>query len=171
LVCGGCVKKLAFKLLKHHSNLDLIRAFELAEKGVERVEAKRKVNVSASSRWKRVIYEGFNPDYGQSCTVGGYCYCIYSVAQRRCLGTDNSCSCSCPDALPNSHYVSDTCARVATCSSPPGCGCDCSCSGGCSYDCDEGYEWNGEECVEITAGQPYISRVQRVAGMSTWGGH
>jgi len=41
MACQSCVDKLARKLLAHHPRLDLIRAFELAERAVERVEARK----------------------------------------------------------------------------------------------------------------------------------
>jgi hypothetical protein len=38
MVCKRCVDNLARKLLAHHKKLDLIRAYELAERAIERVE-------------------------------------------------------------------------------------------------------------------------------------
>jgi hypothetical protein len=148
--CCSCVKDLAYKLLEHHKNLDLLRAFELAEKAVERVENREK------PQSPQILSGKGNPsDYTQLCVgncAGGACSCYtYTTSCTRsaqCYKT-NTCAggaCDCPDPLPNSHWVSDTCNCVAS-----GClcfdlvcigTCSCGCSGTCWYDCDEGYVWN-----------------------------
>lgn len=234
MVCGDCVVKLALRLVRHHKTLDLIRALELAEKGVERVEKRGKTVTKEEE--KRL---GFDPDYSQSCVSSGSCTCkgsvwaylewddfsTYIIVDDSCdnwsIGdtfflcqddgqetesrvitstapvivycelffttplvrswttaqnayarnsaacsvsaecrVDVSCACACPDPLPNSDYVSDTCSTKMT-----GCAClycddemtkhciggacTCGCAGLCYYDCVEGYEWNGEACVPI----------------------
>lgn len=155
MVCGSCVEKLARKLLEHHPKLDLIRAYELAEKAIVRVEVKEpEINIEASKKWGRVILKGYNPNYTQPCTIGGVGVCYFDG--EACDVLSNNCTCSCPAALPNSHKVSD-CSGVPTVKCtfhhPYGCTPSCTCpSGTCGYDCDTGYVWNGVSCVVPSAG-------------------
>lgn len=150
MTCGGCVDKLAFKLVKHHKHLGLIRAFELAEKAVERVEH-RKVGVGVVGK----------DDYTQDCvgaTHPDYCG-TQMCLPREPLGCTirSACSgtCDCPDPLENSHQVTDgcdcedCCPNYAIWNCPEG--CNCPCVGTCGYDCDDGYEWNPvtEQCEFI----------------------
>jgi len=150
--CCHCVSELAFKLLKHHKKLDLLRAFELADKAVQRVEAR-----TVSKEEEEQL--GFDPDYSQSCVLGGNCICLMGA----CVGHEDcyndSCTCTCPPPLPNSSYVSDTCV-----SSHSGCqcqivipplracfdyGCSCGCNGVCYYNCNPPYVWDAGlgQCV------------------------
>lgn len=157
MVCGDCVKKLAYKLVNNH-NVDLIRAFELAEKGVERVE-------------KRPIIGKGNPsDYTQPCEHGTPYQCTCTFFFGSCIGPSTTdCNCACPDPLANSHEVEDNCVEASgNCNSdPPTCSCYCSeCDGNnCGYDCDEGYTWNegSQECVPT--GPPPTGRVSRGDGL------
>ena len=144
MVCSPCTDRLAYKLLGHHKQLDLLRAFELAEKAIERVENRdNKVNVQTQ------IKSGNPTDYTQACVATGSCYCDFDepcVTNVDCqIG---NCGCTCPAPLPNSHLVSNTCI-----SSMSGCRCtahgctfgSCACrcaTGQCNYDCDSGYVWN-----------------------------
>lgn len=153
MVCGRCVDKVATRLVRNH-NIDWLFARERASKGLERAESVSRAEEQAL---------GFDPDYSQSCNATGSCRC-YSASQQCIDDADcyfaSSCGCACPDPLPNSHYVSDTCSGYKS-----GCecwwnayyhefrcvdfGCACGCPGSCYYDCDEGYEWDGEACVAV----------------------
>lgn len=143
--CGSCVDKLAVKLMSHHK-IDMIRAYELAEKGMERHETKTVTK-------EQIAALGFDPDYSGACTVGGSCACngslfpCYTVLDCQIL-TACTCTCAAPWIL-NSHYVSG-CSKAGT-----GCSCDtlnnlcrdgrtctCRCIGLCYYSCDAGYVWN-----------------------------
>ena len=148
--------KLALRLVMNH-RVNWIRALELAEKGVERVE--------------KHVKRGNPSDYTQSCTQGN---CVAAAdtctevfedcrTSRNCIG--GACgavsgSCTCPSPLANSHEVSgctQSCVVVGTCARCVGGMCIPSCAavtcaiGSCGYDCDEGYEWDGENCVSIVA--------------------
>jgi len=143
MVCGGCVQKLALKLLRHHKHLDWIRALELAEKGVERVE-KRKVKAGILGK----------DDYTQDCVGSNPPYCgIQTCRPREPLGclVASACTgtCNCPEPSdPNSHLVRDGCDCEDCClnynitNCPEG--CNCHCTGTCGYDCDIDYTWNAE---------------------------
>lgn len=148
--CGSCVDKLAKKLMSHHK-IDMIRAFEFAEKGVERVE-----NRDAQ------IFSGIgNPtDYSKVCSVGtcvaSEAACImsgeYCTIASDCVGGNCSVSgaCGCPAPLANSHQVSPctvgcsvtgTCAKCLAHMCFPTCLATCA-AGTCGYNCDTGYIWN-----------------------------
>jgi len=138
------------------------------------LEHLRRTNWKATIFWTfkmRVwtwIGKGWNPDYTQSCTVGGTCTCKSgtdcSTSDPGCV--TQTCSCSCPSALANSTYVSDSCdplyAGNCLCTgTPKKCAslrtCTCNCGGGaCSYNCDAGYTWNGVACVSAEKPQVYI---------------
>jgi len=141
--CGDCVDRLARKLVEHHK-IDLIRAYELAEKGIERFERQKPQET--------IIFSG-GSDYSQTCNnCGKYCDC-YKVetctlsTQCQEVETCSGLSC-CPNPLAHSHQVSNGCTDVTPayrCSCRTGvCGgsCDCSPHGVCTYDCDVGYVWN-----------------------------
>lgn len=160
-VCGSCVHTLALKLLSHNNKLDLIRAYELAEKGVERVEKRRQIKPGIRGR----------DDYTQDCvgsTPGYPQFCGTQMClPREPLGCTirSACSgtCDCPDPLENSHQVTDGCDCEDCCPNyeiwncPEG--CNCHCVGTCGYDCDEGYEWDGEACVPIAVpAKPLINK-------------
>lgn len=147
------------------------KARSMARKVVKRVEKRLKMslririrnflrrwifetNWRATLYWFRWIGKGFNPDYTQTCICIGYCYTgDVCIEDGDCRG----CGKSCPDPLPNSHFVNDNCVcgfyRIINCKCkiPRGCSegrVDCSVSAGsCRYDCDEGYYWNGTACV------------------------
>lgn len=157
MVCSDCIAKLAMRLVQNHTRLDLILAFELAEKALDRTEKrlsteklteKQKIRTVTNEEEKAL---GFDPDYSQDCIAGGTCICYCDMAEGLCYIQANLCSCSCPDPLPNSSYVSDTCYPAAMCGSCPRCPCTCTCTGLCYYDCDENYEWDPilEECVLV----------------------
>jgi hypothetical protein len=158
--CGTCVDKLAHKLVEHHK-IDLIRAYELAEKAVERVEGRAIVKV-----------ESGNPtDYTMSCIASGSCYCYSSTktcqSNLACLSTTQSCACSCPSPpIAHSHYVSNTCVssrshncacNLATGFCYAGRTCTCVCSGLCNYDCDSGYVWNPttQQCEPVAVAKKF----------------
>jgi len=166
MVCGGCVDKLAFKLMRHHK-IDMVRAYELAEKGVERAEHRTEVK-------PQIISLGNPSDYSQNCNnCGKMCDC-YKV-EICAVSTDcqdvytcSGLSC-CPNPLPHSHQVADNCTNVSP-SYACRCGrgncsgnCNCSPHGSCTYDCDEGYVWNGEACVEIG-----VEKVSHGDGLVFW---
>jgi hypothetical protein len=146
--CQSCVDKLAYKLVRNHPKLDLIRARELAEKAVGRVENR----VTSLPKRTVVIVNGVevDPDYSLACVK--ILDCKFNVAcavNSDCgCGEVGDCGCDCPAPLPNSHYVSDDCLIFycvcvkGVC--PP---TQTQCSGSCNYACDEGYTWNGSECV------------------------
>ena len=220
--CCSCIDTLAHKLIEHHK-IDLIRAYELAEKGVLRVENREtpqifsgkgnpsdyskscinptgtckcfgtrlnyltkdagaydtKITVDDASIWSSGdyfhIYGGGNDEYHQIWSIAGNVISmtdwllnnfpdthvsyikddIVCTSAGACYRTKACTSCSCPDPLPNSHYVSNTCGIAAS-----GCvclpynansrcygSCSCVCSGSCLFDCDDDYVWNGVECV------------------------
>lgn len=147
MACGSCVHTLALKLIAHHRNLDFIRAFELAEKAVERVEQRDRDPETRSLTEQEKAELPFDPDYTQACIIGG--------SQTSCIPDDpcdsvDTCSCSCPSpSKANSHYVSDTCAAQGLCRYAGGVctkrGCNCAASTStpyCYYACDTGYVWN-----------------------------
>jgi len=141
--------------------VDWIRALELAEKGVERVEQRR------GPQQPKIISGGGNPsDYSQQCNnCGKICGCY--LVEECSVSTDcqdvytcSGLSC-CPDPLPNSHQVANYCTDVLpgyACSCRRGvCSGACSCNGygTCTYDCDPPHVWDPilEECV-LPAKQP-----------------
>jgi hypothetical protein len=150
--CYSCVDKLAHKLMRRHK-IDMIIAYELAERGVERVE-------NRSIKTPTEIESGNPTDYTQAC-AGGSCAAssggctkigVYCLSNVTCVG--GSCavsgSCGCPAPLLNSHKVSEcsvVCAPTGTCAKctdnfcTPTCGINCA-SGTCGYDCDPPYIWN-----------------------------
>jgi len=150
--CGSCVDKLALKLVLHHK-IDLIRAYELAEKGVERVE----------NRVPAEIKSGNPTDYTLPCTQGT-CTGVDPTTTCTKIGLDctvssncvgGSCkvtgSCGCPAPVAHSTLISNctiTCAPIGTCAKclfltcVPTCTRSTCTNGTCGYDCDEGYVWN-----------------------------
>jgi hypothetical protein len=157
MTCTPCVASLAYRLMRNHK-IDMIRAFEIAEKGIQRHEANNPKPISFEGI-KPVTPEEketltFDPDYSQSCTVSGVATC-YVYADRHfcedqydCVKT-NTCACSCPAASkPHSHYVSDTCSVALSNSCICYIRCQnlgtilCGCAGLCYYTCDVGYVWN-----------------------------
>jgi len=180
MACGSCVEKLARRLIANHSRLDLIRAFELAEKAVERHEAHKPKSVefrgvrSIMKEEEEVL--GFDPDYSAACSSSGACSCygltIPCAENPDCLNPNNSCACSCPSPpKAHSHYVNNTC--VSTQAHNCACNrstmkcygskiCRCTCSGQCYYTCDEGYVWNPttQQC------EPSAARQARLLGDS-----
>lgn len=152
MACLSCVDKLAFKLMSHHK-IDMIRAYELAEKGIERAEDRVEVQPD------RIFSGTGNPgDYAKNCA--GTC------AQTACPNYDAGCgttadcrtdlpcgmgTCTCPAPLANSHQISNSCvcpaAGVGACLTCFNNVCtldhyQCVCGGTCVYDCDAGYVWN-----------------------------
>jgi len=144
LTCGDCVDKLARKLLAHHPQLDMIRAYELADKAIERYERTEPLKVELKS--------GNPTDYTQTCTKTGSPSC--KSTSTDCTSTADcrigigTCACACPAPLPNSHQETP-CSVVADYS----CLCNlilekcrygtcAGCVGTCGYECDAGYVWN-----------------------------
>ena len=135
-----------------HHKVDMFRAYELAEKGVERHE-------NADTLKGEQVKSGNPTDYTKACNTcpapsgdttcnsGALCTQLYTCRVHTCNPT------TCPSPLANSHLVSSTC----TCSRG-GCNCNalrgcrgkptypptCVTSGVCSYDCDDGYVWNSD---------------------------
>lgn len=149
MVCGTCVEKLAYKLMRNH-NVDMIRAFELAEKGVERHE-------TAEAKAVLPIQPLASYDYTLSCEASGVCICYGSAydctASAQCGPDDISCTCDCPTPKPHSHSVFSNCTKKPTsnCSCDTVLGvcrdgrtCTCGCLTGtyCGYNCDFGFVWN-----------------------------
>ena len=161
-VCESCVDKLAKKLMEHHK-IDLIRAYELAEKAVERVEQRSEVRTVSKEEMVRL---GFDPDYSKTCiTATGPCssagkLCTYL---SDCTNSNTVCNGGCPAALANSTYVSTDCVYKAksfcvNCVGvPTKCGstkkCDTT-SGACYYNCNAGYVWNPDtlQCELLPVG-------------------
>jgi hypothetical protein len=153
MACGNCVDKLARKLMGHHK-IDMIRAYELAEKAVERVED-RGVN------HKIEVKSGNPTDYTMTCT-NGTCSPVMATCTKwgypctkasDCVGGSctTSGACGCPAPKSNSHQVSGctrTCEAAGVCNKCVGLECSPNCSvtgctaGTCGYDCDVGYTWN-----------------------------
>jgi hypothetical protein len=147
--CGSCVDKLAKKLMEHH-RIDMIRAYELAEKGVQRVENRADNTVALQPQ---IVSLGNPSDYSQACTnCGKYCGCYKVETCVRSTDCQDVETCSglscCPSPLPHSHLVANGCGNVSPsyrCSCRSGAcsgSCTCNPNGSCTYDCDEGYVWN-----------------------------
>lgn len=154
MVCGACVFKLALRLVRNHK-LDWIHALTRAYNGIERYE-------SGQVKQSRVL-KGNPSDYTLLCVPGGSCSCHVTgrPPMQWCTpDLPSACTCVCPDPLPNSHWVSGTCPGEPgyNCGSPTSCPCTCLCPWGdtCAYDCDEGYEWDGEACVSIAVAKKMV---------------
>jgi len=130
--------------------IDAIRAYELAEKAVERVESRN------HAQPKVTIKSGNPTDYTQSCYTYGSCVCRLVVST--CTLRTSRCACNCPTPLPNSHQVASHCGTwTFTCGAPTSCPCTCqgTCNSSqvCDYDCDDGYVWNPvtSQCEAVAA--------------------
>ena len=134
--CCSCVDKLARKLFEHHK-IDLIRAYELAEKGMERHEKAETKTVTK----KEMEALGFDPDYSQICNPVFTCEWD-SEHVPKCYKV-NLCTCPSPSKS-HSHYVSNTCNTPVTCASLTTLSTCIKnyCIGSCYYSCDAGYVWN-----------------------------
>lgn len=147
MTCGSCIEKLAKRLMEHHK-IDMIRAFELAEKGVERAAA-RNVQLPLDDPY----------DYTGPCgSAHGVCYCFPVGTDCSVTGecenfSRRTCSCDACPAPPkaHSHFESTTCTvgtdNTCVCRELTGkclaAGyCYCRCYGLCYYHCDAGYVWN-----------------------------
>jgi len=150
MACYTCLGKLAGRLMRHRG-VDMIRAYELASKALERVEKRAEAPPPQQPE--------ADPDYTQPCQATGDFLCAFVIcfSDADCPVTSSWCDVACPAPLPNSHLVSHTCIPVV-----PGCYClfpdqvciprgPCGVTGLCSYDCDPGYVWNGEACVPVPA--------------------
>jgi len=153
MACGNCVDKLARKLMGHHK-IDMIRAYELAEKAVERVDNRGIqtpiVKSGNPTDYTKVCTQGTCKDSGIECTKAG----LPCTKNTDCIG--GSCqstgSCGCPAPLANSHQVSGctvtcgtstgTCAKCVAPECAPTCKVTDCYVGTCGYDCDTGYTWN-----------------------------
>lgn len=122
--CGSCVDKLAKKLMLHH-RIDMIRAYELAERGVERASP-------------QVLSGKGNPsDYSLACPIN---ICYWNPRTYVCSTLH---TCVCPTPLPYSHWVSGACTQTALCDQDTQLDCDAvACNGTCYYDCDAPLVWN-----------------------------
>jgi hypothetical protein len=161
MACGSCVDKLARKLMRHHK-IDMIRAYELAEKGVERVGNRQQP--------KQLPLD--DPyDYTGGCTSTGTCSCF--PLNTECYVSEDcadagTCGCSCPDPpIAHSHKESNTCSYTLThncacttathkCKTPVGHTCTCGCAGLCYYHCDTDYVWNGSACVPVVTAKMVV---------------
>lgn len=163
MACGSCIKKLALKLIENHrKELDLIRAFELAEKAIERVESRQKLErkkhffkVRIQSRlfkWtflinfratifhsflnRRLIWvgRGFNPAYSLACTgTNGTTHC----EDDACIDPPhNRCARSCTGGTCTCPAPTDPHSHqtTSTCGQVYGGACGCRLSGGI-YSC------------------------------------
>lgn len=139
-------------LIRQHGELQLVMA-EIRRKSKGRPYSPNPYEVKVLEQ-----LEG-NPDYTQNCfgSSGEGAHCGIStcqIAKIFCLQLD-ACTgtCTCPAPLENSHEVSDGCTCTSNCSNFPPNVCPeatfCLCAGVCGYDCDAGFEWNGEECVLV----------------------
>lgn len=149
--CESCIDKLARRLMQNHK-IDMIRAYELAEKAIERVENRDvktpEVKSGNPTDYTKPCTQGTCADsYG--CTKEGLpCVTALDCAGGTCTVTG---SCDCPSPLSHSHQVSSCsqlCGITGTCQKCIGNECTPSCaviscsSGTCGYDCDSGYVWN-----------------------------
>ena len=169
MVCGDCVDKLARKLMANHK-IDMIRAYELAEKGVERVENRGQIQIKPKQPTLDDPY-----DYTNSCTASGICYCRVtdyscSVSTDCFYAPSATCACACPSPpKAHSHLESNTCAVTHTtcpCTSYK-CvqvNCVCGCSGLCYYHCDDGYVWNPATSECESAGVHYSKTIAEKIG-------
>lgn len=179
MVCFSCVRSLAYRLLEHHKKLDLIMAYEFAERCMERYEAnhphaelpeeQRKMTIHTLTEEEKAQLP-FDPDYSQACYVGSVPCSDYGTScttQVDCVNTNlDSSHCSdllgeCPAPLANSSLVSSDCVRTVSgyctvCGGiPKRCSATARCtvvSGACYYNCNAGFVWNGSACVAISAG-------------------
>lgn len=154
--CSSCVDKLAVRLMQNHK-IDMVRAYEIAEKGMERherAEAEPFINEVKSGNptdYTQTCIQGTCYEDGSTCNAGAPCT-ISSQCTGICKVTG---SCGCPAPLPNSHLVtacSVTCTAAGTCVrciGAPGekeCVPNCyalSClTGTCDYECDSDHVWN-----------------------------
>lgn len=161
MVCGSCVDKLAFRLMRNHPRqFDMILAYEAALKGMERYEQHnhpepkdvelRSLTIEEKAE---LAEQGIDPDYNAACVAGGTCSC-YGRTKDCASNADcfNGSLCTVAAGAcdkPNSHYVSDNCYSYTygTCS----CGalicnigktCTCGAGGVVYCACNDGYVWN-----------------------------
>jgi hypothetical protein len=140
MVCKTCVDKLAEKLIDHHrAQLDLIRAYELAEKGVIRAERRRSKCPSCSrtfglktlllidlKRWvfltnwkatflwsfksRRIFWVGKGYNPDYSLLCTPNGTATCSYDGETCYLVTNNCKTgSCPSPLPNSTLTTNSC--------------------------------------------------------------
>jgi hypothetical protein len=159
MVCGGCVQKLALRLVQNHK-IDLIYAMELAHKGMERHEQ--------NQRTRPLETVEHHTDITLSCvgsSGGGLCGTqgcrITAPPYERCAGLGHcSGTCLCPDTPAHAHKTSDDCSCDECCGNygAGACpdGCSCHCTGHCYYDCDVGYVYNPitGNCEPVAGKQP-----------------
>ena len=166
MVCCSCLHKLAARLMRNHK-IDMIRAYELAEKALERYEQRkmRELNEKAGALDDPADY-----------TKTTYCDCTMDCpdAGKRCFSdsdcSEGYCSCTppaCPEPKPNSHLVSQQVLSsiLTSCRDCVGTGFlkRCRSTGTrryvryCYYDCDEGYVWNPEteQCEPVAVRRIY----------------
>jgi len=129
-------------------------------------------NWKATLYWRKWIGKGGNSPYHYKYDCLGTCSpmlcpyylidcvdygdCEYNFYPIECALGD----CGCPSPLPNSRKVSDDCACLSenkmvcrTCSMITLL-CSirwyyCPCSGSCYYECNDGYVWDGVQCVPV----------------------
>ena len=143
--------------------IDMIRAYELAEKGVERVGL-RSLNLPP-----KPLPLDDPTDYTQTCTPHGSCACYTTTTAcydpTECVNMDTqTCTCDCPaPSKAHSHAESNTCSSrldyTCTCTMgthkcATGKTCACGCNGICNYHCDPGWHWDvaTSTCVADVAG-------------------
>ncbi|MEM3356761.1 MAG: hypothetical protein QW166_02925 [Candidatus Bathyarchaeia archaeon] len=135
--------------------IDLITAYELAEKALERVEKRTKpkpqpVDPPDPYDYTQPCQPNTNqtmncPDAGMPCFANSDC----------AEGTPGTCSCPAPK--PNSSLVGNNCSAVivTSCQNCPPATRKCAstgvwiCQNYCYYACNPGYVWNGTDCVPV----------------------
>jgi hypothetical protein len=155
--CGPCVQNLALQLVANHPKLDLIRAYELADRAIERVEARDPKPLTPPAAPLSFCYTKICG----ACPAG---YCLTAADPCSTIVDCEICDPpSCPAADPHGHLTTNTC----TCSMDGGCTCVAHKCGGspgtcrnplgsCYYDCDPGYVCVGGACVPAAAARALL---------------
>lgn len=179
MTCGDCVDKLAKKLMAHHPELDMIRAYELAEKGVERHETQR-------DETQLKIKSGNPTDYTQPCTLNLSMPCPdarFSCTQNSECAEGTCPTGTCPAPLPNSHLetgcssagvITVSCAFCLLTPLPRRCRTAGTClyNGTCAYECDADHVWNPVtltcDPIPVAGGSQGGAAISFVAVMVAW---
>lgn len=160
MACIPCKEKLALRLVRNHpARVDWILALTLAQKAMERVEARDPEPQAPQDPY----------DYTQPCTnLCGTAPCpdagILCGVDADCTPITTGCTGSAPcpvPSKPNSHLESSTCVCEPTGYKCQRCSAhkcvstsSCSPTGLCYYHCDPGYVWDPstQQCVSPFAG-------------------
>jgi len=148
--CCSCRDKLALRLVRNHK-IDLIRALEIADKGMERHEKSKEIRTVIKEKSVKALE--VDPDYSQVCASSKTMSCpnagVSCVEHAGCL--EGTCPSGCPAPKAHSHLVSDGCVSTITVTCvfcllalPRKCRATgtCTYTGNCDYDCDDGYTYN-----------------------------